>query len=529
MPTLELGHLRLTMNVVNHPKVAVLRFTILALACVAYLCGQASNAQQQPTFQQPSANNPVQWLSGPTKVNLGDTAEIIVPDGYRFLDDKGSRYFLEGMHNLAPKNLVGILAPSSAKWFAVVKYSGIGYVKDTDASQLDAAGMLKTVQKLIARQNEASSKNGLTAIASADWELQPAYDPAQNKLEWAIRAVTGGNVATVNYSVRLLGRRGVLEVIAIQPYQADFDLAPLRDIVKGISFKDGERYTDYQAGDRLAKASMAQLAASENNPDSASASNTAKSSHKVLWIGIGLAGLLLVGVGILLVKNLLQGRRSPDSQKRPVAAAAVPRQPVLASQQQPDTAVAAPALPVRKSSQPVAFAKSQGPASQLRVSERNGKTPRQNGRKRKKQYNFHLFYSDMIMNLTRWNYLGGFGSYASDYAHGLNGSTPDQLADGSNHSLDNGHGTNGNHSNGTNGTNGNHNVSPTNGAGTTDAAKILAMETSKLIENQQKLIEGQRKLIDEQNKLIQEKSKLIDFEQTVLSKQSELIEEQELL
>ena len=508
------------MNVVNHPKVAVLRLTILALACVAHLFGQSSNAQQQSAFQQPSPNNPVQWLSGPKKVSLGDTADINVPEGYQFLDEKGSRFFLGGMGNVAPKNLIGILETDSAKWFAVLKYSDIGHVKDTDASQLDAAGMLKTVQRLI---NEANSKKGLTAIASADWELQPTYDPAQNKLEWAIRAATGGNTATVNYSVRLLGRRAVLEVIAIQPYQPDFDLAPLREIVKGISFKDGERYSDYHDGDKLAKTSMAQLVASENNQDSTS---TAKSSHKVLWIGIGLGVLLLAGAGILLVKKFFQGHRSQDTQKRHVAVAAVPRQPVTTSQEHasPAMAVGAPPLPIGRS--PVALAKDRSPASQRGVAERNGKTSKQNGRRRKKQYNFHLFYSDMIMNLTRWNYLGGFGSYASDYVHDVNGSTPGQLTDGNNGTLGNGHGINGSQSSGTNG---NHNASATNGASTPDAAKVLAMETSKLIENQQKLIEGQRKLIDEQNKLIQEKSKLIDFESSVLSKQSELIEEQELL
>ena len=108
------------MNVVNHPKVAVLRLTVLASVCVAYLFSQPANAQEQPAFQQPSAVNPVQWESGPAKVNLGDTAEITIPEGYRFLDAKGGRSFLEGMRNSAPKNMVGILAPDSTKWFAVI-------------------------------------------------------------------------------------------------------------------------------------------------------------------------------------------------------------------------------------------------------------------------------------------------------------------------------------------------------------------------------------------------------------------------
>ncbi|HZQ45627.1 MAG TPA: DUF2167 domain-containing protein [Verrucomicrobiae bacterium] len=470
----------------------------------------------------------MQWAAGPVKVNLGDTAEINVPDGYQFLDEKGGRFFLEGMRNAAPPNLVGILAPVSTKWFAVIKYSGVGYVKDTDASRLDAAAMLKKVQSLIAGNRVANSKSGTAAAASADWELKPVYDPAQNKLEWAVRALTQPDVGVVNYSVRLLGRQGVLEVVAVQPYQADFDLGPLREIAKAISFKDGERYSDYKAGDKLAKASMAQLAGNDNGAESASASGAAKSSHKLVWLGIGLAVLLLAGAG-LVMKKILQGRTSSNAGKQNVAPA-LQRQPLPVAQAQPAPAPhVMSAIPATTAST-LNLAKVKTPVSPRGMSERNGRPSKSDGRKRKKQYNFHLFYSDMIMNLTRWNYVGGFGTYASDYSHGFNGPLSDQIADGSNGMAGNGNGHGNGNSNGNgNGVNGNHTASTAQSALPSDAAKALAIETSKLIENQQKLIEGQRKLIDEQNKLIQEKSKLIDFESAVLEKQSEMIEEQELL
>ncbi len=92
-------------------------------------------------------------------MNLGDTAEIGDPDGYQFLDWIKCSIFLEGMHNLVPKNLVGILAPSSAKWFAVIKYSGDGYVKDTDASHLDAAVCLKRDATMITFRFRGMERN----------------------------------------------------------------------------------------------------------------------------------------------------------------------------------------------------------------------------------------------------------------------------------------------------------------------------------------------------------------------------------
>jgi hypothetical protein len=122
---------------------------------------------------------------------------------------------------------------------------------------------------------------------------------------------------------------------------------------------------------------------------------------------------------------------------------------------------------------------------------------RRNGeRKRKKRFSFYAFHSDMVMNLTRWNYTGGFGSFTPDYQGEANGSLSKLKA---------------------------HDIHDA------DSANGFAREISKLIDSQQKLIEGQRRLIEEQNKLIHEKSKLIDAESRVLEKQSELLEEQQLL
>jgi len=97
----------------------------------------------------------------------------------------------------------------------------------------------------------------------------------------------------------------------------------------------------------------------------------------------------------------------------------------------------------------------------------------------------------MIMNLTRWNYLGGFGGYASDYSHGLNGANPEgeQLPHQPTPAkAENANGSNGNHP-----VNRNDNRPTASVAAipmSPEAAKLFAAEAAKLIENQQKLIEG---------------------------------------
>ena len=126
----------------------------------------------------------------------------------------------------------------------------------------------------------------------------------------------------------------------------------------------------------------------------------------------------------------------------------------------------------------------------------NGGFQRNGHRRRKKRFSYHAFYSDMVMNLTRCNYVGSPGPYGNGQS--ANGDSPPPHDSGHNLSMP-------------------------------DNANLLVAETSKLIESQQKLIEGQRKLIEEQSKLIQEKSLLLNGETKEASKQSEALADQQLV
>ena len=119
-------------------------------------------------------------------------------------------------------------------------------------------------------------------------------------------------------------------------------------------------------------------------------------------------------------------------------------------------------------------------------------------RRRKKRFSYHAFYSDMVMNLTRCNYVGSPGGFLHGQSANLdNSSSAQEIVPASSNMP--------------------------------DTTNLLVAETSKLIQSQQKLIEGQRKLIEEQSKLIQEKSMLLDAENRALGKQSEALAEQQLM
>jgi len=469
-----------------NPKIAVSNTFFLALFGITCLFIQPCSGQEQmpvqSLLQSPQQVKSVQWIQGPKKVTLGDIAEVNVPDGYQFVDREGASAILERMGNPVPKNLVGLLASPSAKGGIVLKFSKIGFVKDSDKDQLNPAAMMTAIQSVIDRQNIEAAKQGAPLISSAEWQLKPAYNAAENKLEWAIKAQAGKEIA-VNYSVRMLGRQGVLEMVAVQPNEPNLDLAPLKRLASGITFLKGQRYSDYQRGDKVASTSLAALAANDEISDADSGS--ARTQAILLWGGVGAGVLVLGGLTTLVVKKPWRRKKGMIRSSRTHA-----RRPATTTSPALSAGQIGQKSPAANAGAPVTLA-----VQDLQPAHRNEKT-RTGERKRKKRFSFYTFHSDMVMNLTRWNYTGGFGSFTPEYHGGVNGSIPNLK---------------------------------TRDIQEADSANGFAREISKLIDSQQKLIEGQRRLIEEQNKLIHEKSKLIDAENSILEKQSEMLEEQQLL
>jgi len=110
--------------------------------------------QEQSLLQAaPQQTQSVEWIQGPRNVNINDIAEVNVPAGYQFVGREGASAILGRMGNPVPKNLIGLLASPSAKGGIVLKYSKIGFVKDSDKDQINATNMMAAIQRVIDRQN----------------------------------------------------------------------------------------------------------------------------------------------------------------------------------------------------------------------------------------------------------------------------------------------------------------------------------------------------------------------------------------
>jgi len=247
----------------------------------------------------------ISWIVGPKKASLGTLADIEVPQGYRLTGEAGARTLLQRMKNPVPDGLIGILAPDSGKWWIVLTFTDVGYVKNADKERIDAAAILKAVQKRSETQNGERAEQGMSSIVSVDWERPPVYDAENHSLAWALLAETQSS-KVVNDTMLLLGRRGVLEIITVQPYQASSDSVPLQQLVKNITIKEGQRYADYESGDKVADVGLAQLIVDKKGATESGNLMAGFGGGVVVWIYSGLAGCAVMVGGIVLYQKRRQ-------------------------------------------------------------------------------------------------------------------------------------------------------------------------------------------------------------------------------
>ncbi|MGD0745226.1 MAG: DUF2167 domain-containing protein [Verrucomicrobiota bacterium] len=403
----------------------------------------------------------VSWISGPKQASLGTLADIEVPQGYRLTGEAGARFLLERMKNPVPDGLIGILTPDSGKWWVVLTFTGVGYVKNADKELMDPAAVLKAVQKQTETQNSERAEQGMDAIISVDWEHPPVYDAEKHSLEWALRAETQSS-KVVNDAVLLLGRRGVLEIITVQPKEVSSETIPLQSLAKKIAFKEGQRYADYENGDKIADVNLAQLVVNDKQPTGSRNLMTSSWTGMVVWIYVALAGCVVMIGGMLLYQKRRQRRVHSAiyaSGAHPIAAA--------------------------RASSGNGHGNGSGSVTARPDAQKVDGTADDRGKlRRKKVFDYSKFYTHVVMELSSRSNAGV-------------GPMPN--------------GRSNNYASGTN-----------NGA----ANQTIAEATLDLIASQKNLIEEQKHLMQQQTRLIEERRKLIEEQNTLLRRQAEMIESQ---
>ena len=204
----------------------------------------------------------LKWVTG--RVVLGNNlAEVNLTSDFRYLGPADAEKVIVDLWGNPPSKAgtLGMIFPAdigpteSNSWGIVFTYHEDGYVKDDDAAKINYDDLLKQMQEGVQRENEARTKQNFPKVELVGWAASPRYDRETHKLYWAKElAFADGDVHTLNYDVRVLGRKGVLAINAVAPMsQLTAIQERMPEIISMVNFLPGNQYTDYQpANDKIA-------------------------------------------------------------------------------------------------------------------------------------------------------------------------------------------------------------------------------------------------------------------------------------
>ena len=247
-------------------------------------------------------------------------ASINLSESFRYVDPAGTEALLTGIwgNPSSSSKPLGMIVPKDfdpfgkQAWCVIIEFQEDGYVKDNDADTINYSKLLKQMQEGAREANEERKKNGYPTVELVGWAKPPRYEKETHKFYWAKELKFGDSKDenTLNYNLRLLGRRGILVLNAVSSMGQFGEIETATpEILAMVDFNAGHRYADYTAGtDKLATYGLAALVAG---------GIAAKAGlFKGLLIAL-LAMKKLVIIGLIalaaFLKKIFSGRSTPPS------------------------------------------------------------------------------------------------------------------------------------------------------------------------------------------------------------------------
>jgi uncharacterized membrane-anchored protein len=196
------------------------------------------------------------WVAGPAKSPITERAAISLDAKLRYLDPKATNDYLKLTGNL-PEDNTYVVAAKNGNWTAFYSFDAMGYVKDDE--KIDADALITSIRENQIAGNEQRKEQGLDPLTVIGWAVPPHYDAATHNLEYGITlgSPSGNNI---NYHLRMLGRRGVMDATLITSEQyLKEDLADFRLANKGFAYAADENYAAFKEGDKVSEYGLAAL------------------------------------------------------------------------------------------------------------------------------------------------------------------------------------------------------------------------------------------------------------------------------
>jgi uncharacterized membrane-anchored protein len=226
---------------------------IMLLLCVSFGRAVAAIETDSVKLYFDSLEATFNYQHGEIKLEDG-IGTLHVPAGFRYLDSQQAAYIIHDLWgNPHGEGTLGMIVPENIgitderSWAFIITYEEMGYVKDDDAGDIDYDEMLKEMQSDAAAANAERMKEGYESISIVGWAAKPYYDSKKKVLHWAKEIKFGEtDITTLNYNVRILGRKGVIVLNAV----ADMNELPavqqnIEPVLASISYADGNKYADF--------------------------------------------------------------------------------------------------------------------------------------------------------------------------------------------------------------------------------------------------------------------------------------------
>jgi uncharacterized membrane-anchored protein len=264
-----------------------------------------------------STNKSLNYSSGKIILENG-TIQLNIPQGYKFLNAEQSKFVLSKIWGNPPReDVLGMIFPAEADLYSdssysfVISFDPIGYVKDEDADEINYDEMLKELQDAETEVNEERVKSGYEMLHFIGWASKPFYDKTNKVLHWAKEIKFGESEEnTLNYEIRLLGRKGVLSLNALATMnELQLVKNDINDIIKIASFTEGNKYSDFdEDNDHIAEWTIGGLVAGKILAKTGIIALLLKNIKLIVLVILGFVGTIW---------NKLRGKKSvnDDSQE----------------------------------------------------------------------------------------------------------------------------------------------------------------------------------------------------------------------
>ena len=244
------------------------------------LCGllavsAGAHAQEMTEAEQKQAEQRAQQLVQSLQYSDGKVAvaqaqaHLNLGKEFRYLGAADARKVLEQLWGNPPDaDVLGMVVPRGSDllddkgWAVVVTYADEGYVSDEDAAKIDYSEMLQEMKDGTEESNAERREAGYGGIDLIGWAEPPHYDASAKKLYWAKElAFEGSENHTLNYDIRVLGRRGYLSLNAVAGMgELGQVRTGMQQLLPSVEFDQGARYADYDSStDKTAAYGLAAL------------------------------------------------------------------------------------------------------------------------------------------------------------------------------------------------------------------------------------------------------------------------------